>query len=217
MARSGGRQDPVVGADTRRRLLAAARERFAASGFAGTSVREITGLAGVNLAAVNYHFGTKAGLYEAVLEDVLGPLRARISAACRADGRRPLERLEAVVRAFFAHLRENPDHPRFMLQQLTHGGRPAAPVARTMRHVLGEVTAVVREGQAAGEVRDADPVLCALSMVAQPIQMALMATPLRAVIGAEPALGGRLDEPAHIEDHAVRFARGGLAASGGEG
>ena len=44
--------------DTRARILDAAERLFMAHGYDGTSMRQITGEAGVNLAAVNYHFGS---------------------------------------------------------------------------------------------------------------------------------------------------------------
>ena len=50
------------GADTKEQILNAAEELFARHGYAGTSMRAITKAAGVNLAAVNYHFGTKEKL-----------------------------------------------------------------------------------------------------------------------------------------------------------
>lgn len=56
----------IVEDDTRRRLLDAAEALFAECGFAGTSLRTITGLARANLAAVNYHFGSKDELIRAV-------------------------------------------------------------------------------------------------------------------------------------------------------
>ena len=55
--------------ETRQRLLLAAGQVFAAHGFRQATVREICRRARANLAAVNYHFRDKEGLYAAVLED----------------------------------------------------------------------------------------------------------------------------------------------------
>ncbi len=53
---------------TKDKLMDAAEQLFARRGFHGTSVREITGTAGVDLALVNYHFGSKKELLAAVIE-----------------------------------------------------------------------------------------------------------------------------------------------------
>ena len=63
MAYSG--QSPK-GADIRNRILDVAEEMFAGRSFSSVSVRDITGEAGVNLAAVNYYFGSKVALFKAV-------------------------------------------------------------------------------------------------------------------------------------------------------
>jgi AcrR family transcriptional regulator len=75
------------GEDTRRRILDAALELFAADGFEGASTRTLAERAGVNLPAIQYYFGSKEGLYAAVLEQItqrtlekVGPVAARIRA-----------------------------------------------------------------------------------------------------------------------------------------
>jgi AcrR family transcriptional regulator len=82
--------------DTREKILDVAEELFASQGYRGTSMRVITSQAGVNLAAVNYHFGSKQGLVTAVIERRLLPLneaRERNLLAVRekaaGDSRRP--------------------------------------------------------------------------------------------------------------------------------
>ncbi len=61
---------------TRERILDAAEGLLARRGLGATSIRLITATAGVNLAAVNYHFGTKEALVEAVFQRRLTPLNA---------------------------------------------------------------------------------------------------------------------------------------------
>jgi AcrR family transcriptional regulator len=89
--------------ETRTRILDAAEELFMQHGFEATSMRLLTSKAGVNLAAVNYHFGSKEALIEAVFRRRLDPINAeRIAALDRiereAEGR-PLAP-EAIIRAF---------------------------------------------------------------------------------------------------------------------
>lgn len=64
--------------ETVERILDAAEQLFARYGFAETSLRQITTKAKVNLAAVNYHFGSKQSLIQAVLMRVLNPVAHRI-------------------------------------------------------------------------------------------------------------------------------------------
>ncbi len=59
---------------TKERLLDSAEHLFSRRGFSATSVRQITAEANVNLAALNYHFGSKEQLISAVFARRLGPL-----------------------------------------------------------------------------------------------------------------------------------------------
>lgn len=60
------------GAESRERILYAALRLFAEHGFAKTSTREIAKAAGVNIAAISYYFGDKAGLYSATFNEPMG-------------------------------------------------------------------------------------------------------------------------------------------------
>lgn len=65
--------------DTRGRILDAAERLFAEHGFDGTSIREVTRAADVNVAAVHYHFGSKEALLRGVTDRVAIPISARRS------------------------------------------------------------------------------------------------------------------------------------------
>jgi len=67
--------------DTVTRILDTAEVLFAEKGFAETSLRNITTRAKVNLAAVNYHFGSKKSLIQAVFARYLDPFSARLNTA----------------------------------------------------------------------------------------------------------------------------------------
>ena len=66
---------------TKNKILDSAENLFAVKGFNGTSLREITSQAEVNLAAVNYHFGSKKELIKAVMSRYMNELSPRLEVA----------------------------------------------------------------------------------------------------------------------------------------
>ncbi len=65
---------------TKNRIIESAESLFARHGYAATSLRDITDAAGANVAAVNYHFGSKEALLIAVLDRTVGPIGPRRTA-----------------------------------------------------------------------------------------------------------------------------------------
>jgi AcrR family transcriptional regulator len=95
--------DPEREAATKAQVLAAAERLFALHGFQNVSVRDITAEAGVNLASVNYHFGSKDALLFEIFRRRTAELnrdRARMlhEATDRHDGKPPVRE---ILRAFF--------------------------------------------------------------------------------------------------------------------
>jgi len=93
--------------DTRERILDTAEELFATNGYHCTSLRAITAAAGANLAAVNYHFGSKEALLEEVFRRRLVPLNALRAESLRDVAEQAAARGENpeagdVLRAFIA-------------------------------------------------------------------------------------------------------------------
>lgn len=88
--------------NTKDRILTAAEALFAESGFSGTSLRQLTRLANVNLAAVNYHFGSKENLIQEVFRRRLDGLYQRREQALRqVESRHPgTPPLHEVLEAF---------------------------------------------------------------------------------------------------------------------
>jgi AcrR family transcriptional regulator len=88
---------------TKDKLMDAAEKLFARRGYHGTSLRDITGAIGVDVALVNYHFGSKKQLLEAVLErrgEVLNGERLLRLAEIRRRAAPAAASTEAVIDAF---------------------------------------------------------------------------------------------------------------------
>jgi AcrR family transcriptional regulator len=82
---SGERAPSTGGEETRRRILAVSVELFAGQGYAGTSIRDIAGRAGLTKAALYYHFASK----EEILDAVIAPLGDELDALLLPVGGRP--------------------------------------------------------------------------------------------------------------------------------
>lgn len=100
--------------DTRHRLLEAAEELFSAHGFEGTSLRAITQKAGVGLALVNYHFGSKTQLLREIVSRRMDPINAerirRLEDLEERFGEAPPpveEILRALIEPFYASMRRD--------------------------------------------------------------------------------------------------------------
>ncbi len=133
--------------DGEARLLVAACRLFAAGGFDGVSVRELTRAARVTRPVLYYHFGSKAGLHRAAVRRAAEGYGAALSRAARGAGSAS-ERIRRLCSAHLARRRE-----RVLLA--------ASGVARFVDAVRG----LVAEGIDAGEFAPCDPEEAALALV----------------------------------------------------
>jgi AcrR family transcriptional regulator len=199
---------------TRGRLVQAARRIFAEKGFDAASVREITAAAAANLGAVNYHFGSKQGLYEAVLDAAIEPLARRLglgvpsSEPGAAAVGTAVDRIDRIVAALFEHLAANPDLQLLVLQHAVTRRALPEPLRGRLGLLVGRLAEEIRAGQREGSIARGDALLTALSVLAQPMYFGLVSRlapeRLRTDDGAAP-------DAATISAHARRFTRAALA------
>jgi AcrR family transcriptional regulator len=190
-------------------LIRAGRSLFARRGYDGCSVRAITHEAGANLGAITYHFGNKRGLYDAVVRTCMEPLAERVIAVAEGKGG-SLERLSDVVRAYFDHLWTNPDLPFLMMQELAAGRMPPPGAQAALKRILGAITLIVLEGQTEGTIGGGDPVLLALSLIAQPVHLTVMRRAASAFAGIDQ---DDAETRARLVSHVVDFVTRGMAAT----
>ncbi|WP_374384979.1 TetR/AcrR family transcriptional regulator [Dongia sp.] len=135
--------------DTRERILDAAERLFMAHGYEGTSMRQITGDAAVNLAAVNYHFGSKESLMQEVFRrrlDWLNQERMRVLNEMEAAaGDNPLKPSQIVDGFFGTLLRMADDEERGGMTFLRLLGRTLTEPSEFIRTFLADEYAGVME------------------------------------------------------------------------
>ncbi len=128
---------------TKDRLLDAAEALFAEHGFSGTSLRQLTQAAGVNLAAVNYHFGSKELLAHAVIHRRFTPIndeRLALLDELEARGEPTLEELLGAFVGPFIRFREREEHAltnliRLMLRLATASEEFAEQHRKIFQHI----------------------------------------------------------------------------------
>jgi len=213
-AMSGARSSAAAAADvgareTRDRLLDVAEELFAAKGYAGTSVRDITARAGSNLAAVNYHFGSKHNLYREALLRRLGRIRRQRLVALEAASLRnhteaglaPV--LTAFAETFLVTAREAPPEQRPALLLMRELIDPQLPPDMVETELVEPVQQALTTAMAAHAPRlpERTVQLAAQSFLAQLVHV-LHAR--RLAPGVDDGDSETLD-PSELVHHIVRF------------
>jgi TetR/AcrR family transcriptional regulator, regulator of cefoperazone and chloramphenicol sensitivity len=200
--------------ETRERLLAAAKTLFADRGFKKVTVRDICRQASANVAAVNYHFGDKLGLYREVLQEVIDVMRATTEAARAAGtGENADERLRRYIATYLHRLLAPGDHDwihRLIAREL-NDPTPALDqfVEQAVRPRIDYLSAVVAEMLHAAP-SDQVVLRCVASIQAQSI--AYLPNPIAARLGLafKPSRANVDAVARHIAD----FSIAGVYATG---
>jgi len=196
---------------TREKLVEAAGHVFAERGYHATTVREIVKRSGANLAAVNYHFGDKLGLYTEVLQQSVRAARSDAIHLALDQKAPPEEILRAVIRARLQNMAEPnlPDwHFRIMVHELV---QPTPALSRVVNEVSRPIYKRLLE--LIGGIIDLPPKdektrLCAHSVMGQ-ILVYVLAGPLLKQLWPElemtPEQVDRIAE--HIWDFSLAYLR----------
>lgn len=173
---------------SRERLLAAAAHEFAVASYEAIGVDRIAQAARLNKAMVYYHFGSKAGLYRAVVREVYDAFFATVEHV-PALGGSPEDRLRAFIGAIAATIQRYPHFAGVWLRELTAGAR------HLDQETLAEGTRVIRvlagildDGYRAGSFRRVNPLMVQIGAIA-PLLMLLVSGTARARIARAGAPG----------------------------
>ncbi len=142
---------------SRERLFDAAKQEFAAYGFAGASVDRIAAAARLNKAMIYYHFGSKAALYREILREMFAAVGARVMTVA-ASSAAPAEKIRLFVEAFAAEAEARPHFPPIWFREIAEGGEhlDAATIA-DMVGVLKALVMIIEEGVKKGRFRPTNP------------------------------------------------------------
>lgn len=200
------------GPGTRERLLEAAGEVFSRAGFRRATVRAIARRARANVAAANYHFGGKEGLYAEVLErSMRASLERHPPGGGLGPGASPEARLRAFVGSLLRRLFDDGPHARLLAREMAEPTRALDGLVRQVIRPLYDrlrslVRALAPPGASEGRVR-----LCARSVVGQCLFYKLGEPVLHRLEGRRALSPREIEEIAH---HVADFSLAGIRRGG---
>jgi AcrR family transcriptional regulator len=202
---------PGAHAATRRALLFAAADVFAKCGFRNATIRDLCRRAGANVAAINYHFGDKAGLYLEVLAEQSRVVRERFAARpADAESLSPERQLAAFVRTFLQRVL-SPDvharHGRIMIREMVD---PTDALDRLVKEAIrpdAERLMAIMRAMLGPDLPAPTIRLCGMSVVGQILFYCHCQPVIRRLFPDLPADASRLDE---LAEHITRFSLAAL-------
>ena len=203
---------PTRDRETRERVLSVAAQLFADRGFKKVTVREICRAARANIAAVNYHFGDKGGLYREVLQTAIETMRATSDAARRAGEGQPAdERLRRYIHVCLRRITS--DGASAWIHRLIHreiaDPTPAFDVLveQGMRPRIEDLSRLVAEILGCSPADDRVP-RCVASVQAQWV----LYSPSAIASRLRPKLHLRADDVDTVAQHIAEFSLAGIRA-----
>ncbi|SAK60638.1 TetR family transcriptional regulator [Caballeronia catudaia] len=145
---------------TRRRILLAAAEEFAAGGLFGARVDQIARRAETNERMLYYYFGSKEQLFTAVLEHALAAL-VDAERTLELDGIAPIEAMTRLAHFVWDYYRDHPELLRLINNENLHEARyikGSNRIRELISPIVATLTTILDRGQKAGLFRtDVDP------------------------------------------------------------
>lgn len=112
-------KESSVALSTKGRIIKTTLDIISEEGFQNVTVRKIATRAGVNIAAVNYHFGSKDLVIDKALQYVTSQMKG-VFALLREPGQPPQDRLDRFLRSYTDTLYKYPDIVKYMIDQKIH-------------------------------------------------------------------------------------------------
>lgn len=144
----------------RNHMLQVAERLFAQHGFEAVSIRQLVDEARVNIAMVKYYFGSKDGLFEALIDEKFPRTRERITELANSP-LDPWEKLMAIVDIYIERFFDDPDFHRIIMREMSMSQRPkhVSLITEHFANILATIQGFIVEGQQQGIFRPVDVAL----------------------------------------------------------
>lgn len=152
--------------DKKEHIINKAIELFAEKGFEGTSIRDLAARAEVNVAMVNYYFGSKEKLFEAMVQQKAAYLKGVLDELARDTSLTEIEKLDRVVESYVNRMFTNRLFHRIIHQELMMNQRESLQdsIVTILSPNSSAIKTIIESGIKKGVFRKVDPPLIMASI-----------------------------------------------------
>ena len=153
--------------DKKEHIMNTAIELFAEKGFEGSSIRDLATRAGVNVAMVNYYFGSKDKLFEAIVEYKASFLRGKLDEIEANTKLSEIEKSDAIIENYVAKILSNPSFHRVLHQELLMDDREAMheSIIRVFVRNTNTLRNIIEQGMKKKVFKKVDPELTMATLI----------------------------------------------------
>jgi len=137
---------------------------FADRGVEGTSIRELATNANVNVAMINYYFGSKEKLVEAIIEDKVTYMKDKIEEMQTNEALTEIEKIDTVIKDYVTRKLEGATFNKFLYKELMDTKREDILI-KAFSSNAKNVAAIIEKGIQKKVFKKVDPMLTVASMV----------------------------------------------------
>jgi AcrR family transcriptional regulator len=174
--------------DKREHIISKAVELIAEKGFEGTTIRDLANKADVNVAMVNYYFGTKEKLFEALVEKRALFMSQFIENVISNKSLKPIEQLDQIIEGYITRFLADPKYHRVLQQELliTQREHMHEKVIELISKNALEIIQIIKKGIRTKVFHNVDPEMVFASILGT-ISQVLMSKSLCLKIMNKPA------------------------------
>ena len=155
-----------MGVDKREHIMNIAVSLFAVNGFEGTSVRDIAAAADVNLAMINYYFGSKEKLFESIVDFHASSTRTMLDELNSNSVLTSMQKIEKAIEIYVYRLFDNREFHKVLHQELMLNQRDE--LSKAIMNIIGKnagaLSLIIENGIKKKEFRKVDVLLTVTSL-----------------------------------------------------
>lgn len=169
--------------DKKQHIILTAIELFAEKGFDGSSIRDLAARADVNVAMVNYYFGSKEKLFEAIVEYRASFMRGKLDEIHANTSMTEIEKIDAIIDNYVDKILAHPSFHRILHQELLKREREALHdgiISIFMRNT-SVLHSIINQGIKKKVFRKVDPELTMATLIGT-INQVMLSKPLCGIL-----------------------------------